>query len=85
VLRHPAQSNAVVLPGKCRRGRKSPGVIEGRQIQLGNLPQTFRLVTYRDELKDIVYQFLTNALGLPAKTVTDLYENAGRSNSSSSG
>ena len=68
------KSNAVVTPGKCRRGRNSPGVIEDRQIQLGNLTQTYRLVTYQDELTDIVYQFLTNALELPAKTVADLYK-----------
>ena len=68
------KSNAVVTPGKCRRGRNSPGVIEDRQIQLGNLTQTYRLVTYQDELTDIVYQFLTNAMELPAKTVADLYK-----------
>ena len=68
------KSNAVVTPGKCRRGRKIPGVFEDRQIQLGNLTQTYRLVTYQDELTDIVYQFLTNALELPAKTVADLYK-----------
>lgn len=68
------KSNAVVKPGKCRSGRKSPGVIEDRQIQLGKLARTFRLVTYRDEETDIVYQFLTNALDLPAKTVADLYK-----------
>ena len=68
------KSNAVVKPGQCRRGRKSPGVIEDRQIQLGKISQTFRLITYRDEETDIVYQFLTNALDLAAKTVADLYK-----------
>lgn len=68
------KSNAIVTPGKKRRGRKSPGVTEDREIRLGNLPETFRLVTYRDAETDIVYQFVTNALDLPAQTVADLYK-----------
>lgn len=48
------KSNAIVTPGKKRPGRKSPGVVEDRQIRLGNLPETFRLVTYRDEDTDII-------------------------------
>jgi len=67
------KSNAIVTPGKKRRGRKSPGVVEDREIRLGNLPETFRLVIYRDEETDITYQFVTNALDIPAKTVADLY------------
>jgi len=68
------KTNAIVTPGRKRRGRKSPGVIADREIQLGNLSETFRLVTYRDEETDIVYQFVTNALELPAQTVADLYK-----------
>lgn len=68
------KSNAIVTPGKKRRGRKSSGVTEDREIRLGNLPETFRLVTYRDAETDIVYQFVTNALDLPAQTVADLYK-----------
>lgn len=68
------KSNAIVTPGKKRRGRKSPGVTEDREIRLGNLSETFRLVTYRDAETDIVYQFVTNALDLPAQTVADLYK-----------
>lgn len=68
------KSNAIVTPGKKRRGRKSPGVAEDREIRLGNLSETFRLVTYRDAETDIVYQFVTNALDLPAQTVADLYK-----------
>ncbi len=68
------KTNAIVTRGRKRRGRKSPGVIEDRKIQLGNLPDTFRLITYRDEETDIIYQFVTNALELPAQTVADLYK-----------
>ena len=68
------KSNAIVTPGKKRRGRKSPGVIKDREIRLGKLPETFRLVTYRDEETDILYQFVTNALEIPAQTVADLYK-----------
>lgn len=68
------KSNAIVTPGKKRPGRKSPGVIEDREIRLGNLPETFRLVTYRDEETDITCQFVTNALDIPAQTVADLYK-----------
>lgn len=66
--------NAIVSPGKKRRGRKSPGVIEDKEIRLGNLPETFRLVTYRDEETDITYQFVTNALEISAQTVANLYK-----------
>ena len=68
------KSNAIVTPGRKRRGRKSPGVIEDREIRLGSLSETFRLVTYRDEETDIIYQFVTNALEIPAQTVADLYK-----------
>lgn len=68
------KSNAIVTPGKKRRGRKSAGVIEDREIRLGNLPETFRLVIYRDEETGITYQFVTNALEIPAQTVADLYK-----------
>lgn len=68
------KSNAIVTSGRKRRGRKSPGVIEDREIRLGKLPETFRLVTYRDAETDITYQFVTNALDMPAQTVADLYK-----------
>jgi len=68
------KSNAIVIPGRKRRGRKSPGVIADREIRLGKLPETFRLITYRDDETDIVYQFVTNALDIPAQTVADLYK-----------
>jgi putative transposase len=63
-----------VTPGRKRRGRKSPGVVEDREIHLGNLPETFRLVTYLDNETDITYQFVANALNIPAQTVADLYK-----------
>jgi len=68
------KSNAIVTSGRKRRGRKSPGVIEDREIRLGKLPETFRLVVYRDAETDITYQFVTNALEIPAQTVADLYK-----------
>jgi len=68
------KSNAVVTPGRKRRGRKSPGVQEDREIRLGRFPETFRLVTYRDEETGITYQFITNALKISAQTVADLYK-----------
>jgi len=68
------KSNAIVTPGRKRRGRKSPGVIEDREIHLGSLPQTFRMVTYLDAESGITYQFVTNALDIPAQTVADLYK-----------
>jgi hypothetical protein len=68
------KSNAIVTPGRKRRGRKSPGVLEDREVRLGKLPETFRLITYKDAKTGITYQFVTNALGLPAQTVADLYK-----------
>ena len=40
----------------------------------GRFPETFRLVTYRDEETGITYQFITNALKISAQTVADLYK-----------
>ena len=68
------KTNAQVVLGHKRRGRKSPGVLEDREINLGSLPGTYRLVTYLDKETDITYQFVTNALDLPAQTVADLYK-----------
>lgn len=68
------KSNAVVTPGRKRRGRKSPGVIEDQEIHLGKRPETFRQITYLDEETGITYQFVTNALDIPAQTVADLYK-----------
>lgn len=68
------KTNAIVTPGRKRRGRKSPGVIEDREIRLGKLPETFRRITYLDKETNITYQFVTNALDIPAHTVADLYK-----------
>jgi hypothetical protein len=68
------KSNAVVTPGRKRRGRKSPGMLEDREIRLGKLSETFRLVTYRDAETNITYQFVTNAFEIPAQVVADLYK-----------
>lgn len=68
------KSNAIVTPGRKRRGRKSPGVLEDREIRLGKLPETFRRITYLDRETDITYQFVTNAQDIPAQTVADLYK-----------
>jgi putative transposase len=56
------------------RDRKSPGVIEDREICLGKLSETFRRVTYGDAETDITYEFVTNALDIPVQTVADLYK-----------
>lgn len=36
-------------------------------------PDDLRLVTYRDEGHDVVYEFLTNNFSLSAKTIADIY------------
>ncbi len=66
--------NAVTIPGPKRRGRKSPGVLQDQQIQLKGVAGTFRKVVYLDAETDITYEFLTNALDIPAATVAELYK-----------
>lgn len=44
------------------------------EVRLGNPPETFRLVTYRDAETNIVYPLVTNTLDLPARTSADLYK-----------
>lgn len=66
--------NAVTIPGLKRRGRKSPGVLQDQQIQLKGVAGTFRKVVYLDAETDITYEFLTNALDIPAATVAELYK-----------
>ena len=68
------KTSAVIKEGKKRRGRKSPGVSGDCEIELGKLPDNYRLVTYTDDETNITYRFLTNATGLPAKTIADLYK-----------
>jgi len=66
--------NAVTIPGAKRRGRKSPGVLQDQQIQLKGVTGTYRKVVYLDAETDITYEFLTNALDIPAATVAELYK-----------
>ena len=66
--------NAVTIPGLKRRGRKSPGVLQDQQIQLKGVAGTYRKVVYLDAETDITYEFLTNALDIPAATVAELYK-----------
>ena len=68
------KSNAVTIPGPLRRGRKSPGVLRDQQINLKGIDGTYRKVRYLDEETGITYEFLTNALDLPAATVAQLYK-----------
>ncbi len=68
------KSNAVTIPGKKRRGRKSPGVLLDQQIQLQGINGPFRKVVYLDAETDITYEFVTNALDIPAVTVTELHK-----------
>lgn len=68
------KSNAVTTPGPLRRGRKSPGVLRDQEIKLKGIDGTYRKVCYLDEETGITYEFLTNALDLPAATVAQLYK-----------
>ena len=56
-----------------RRGRKSPGVLEDRIIELAGVEGRFRKVRFVDEDSGEEYEFLTNAHELPAATVAALY------------
>lgn len=68
------KSNAVTIPGPRRRGRKSPGILEDRKIGLKGIAGTYRRVVYLDKETGITYEFLTNALDIPAATVAQLYK-----------
>jgi len=67
------KSNAVMVPLKKRRGRKSAGIVEDREILLGDSLKRYRLVLYRAD-DGTLYRFLTNAFHLPAKIVAELYK-----------
>lgn len=68
------KSNAVTTPGAKRRGRKSPGVLLDQEVALNGITGTYRKVSYLDEDSGVTYEFLTNALDIPAATVADLYK-----------
>ena len=65
---------AVIHPGAKRRGRKSPGVLEDRKIQLKGEKGTLCKVRFLDGSTGEEYEFLTNAPGIPATTVAALYK-----------
>lgn len=66
--------NAVTIPGPKRKGRRSPGVLLDQQVQLKGVAGTYRKVVYLDAESGITYEFLTNALDIPAATVAELYK-----------
>ena len=66
--------SAVVYPGAKRRGRKSPGVLEDRKIRLKGVKDECRKVRFLDKATGEEYEFLTNALDIPAATVAALYK-----------
>ena len=65
--------NAAFRAGEKRRGRKSPGVLEDRLIELSGVEGRLRKVRFVDESSGEEYEFLTNAHDLPAATVAALY------------
>ena len=65
--------NAAFRAGEKRRGRKSPGVLEDRLIELAGVEGRLRKVRFVDESSGEEYEFLTNAHDLPAATVSALY------------
>ena len=65
------KSKAAFRGGEKRRGRKSPGVLEDRIVELEGVEGKFRKIRFQDE--DEAYEFLTNAHELPAATVAALY------------
>ncbi len=66
--------NALLTPLKKRRGRRSVGVLEDREILLGNSMKKYRRVIYQSPKDGRIYSFLTNAFHLPAKTIAELYK-----------
>jgi hypothetical protein len=68
------KKNSIVKHLKKRSGRKSPGVTVDRQIQLGDISEKLRLVSYIDPETGQEYLFVTNAFHLDAKTVAALYK-----------
>ena len=67
------KNNAAVCDGAKCRGRKSPGVLEDRIIELAGVAGKFRKVRFVDEAGSEEYEFLTKANELPAATVSALY------------
>jgi len=68
------KSNAVIAHGPKRSGRKAEGISEDREIFLGKIPDSLRMVCYRDSQTGKELRFITNADHLSAKTIADLYK-----------
>jgi hypothetical protein len=68
------KSNAVIVHGSKRSGRKAEGISEDREIILGKIPDSLRMVCYRDPQTGKELRFITNADHLSAKTIADLYK-----------
>ena len=66
--------NVSFREGAKRRGRKSPGVLEDRVIELEGVAGQFRKICFADETCGEAYEFLTNAHESPAATVAALYK-----------
>ena len=65
---------AAVQPGATRRGCNSAGILEDREIRFRGVEGVFRTVRFLDEATGEEYEFLTNALDIPAPTVAALYK-----------
>lgn len=48
--------------------------MQDQQVQLKGVDGTYRKIVYLDADTDITYEFLTNALDIPAATVAELYK-----------
>ena len=65
---------AAVQPGAKRRGCKSAGILEDREIRFRGVEGVFGTVRFLDEARGEEYEFVTNALDIPATTVAALYK-----------
>ena len=65
---------AAVQPGAKRRGCKSAGILEDREIRFRGVEGVFRTVRFLDEARGEEYEFVTNALDIAATTVAALYK-----------
>ena len=65
---------AAVQSGAKRRGCKSAGILEDREIRFRGVEGVFRTVRFLDEARGEEYEFVTNALDIAATTVAALYK-----------
>ena len=65
---------AAVQSGAKRRGCKSAGILEDREIRFRGVEGVFRTVRFLDEARGEEYEFMTNALDIAATTVAALYK-----------